>query len=174
MSSATPHFYDSDESEPEEISKSQLKREMVELQKLGAEMVEMTENQLAKLDIPDELRAALAECKRLKQREAKRRFLQFIGKMMRRLDLQPLYVSMQQVEQNAQLHLQLLQRLEILRDRIGSGDNGAIDEVLQEWPRAERQQLRNLQRQISRQPEGSNSSSKKLMAYLREISLPDQ
>lgn len=173
MSSANPYSHHDDEDELVEISKSQLKREMVELQKLGAEMVEMTDNQLAKLDIPDELRAALAECKRLKQREAKRRFLQFIGKMMRRLDLEPLYASMQQVEKNAQLHLQLLQRLETLRDRIGSGDNSAIEEVLQEWPRAERQQLRNLQRQIGRQPESSNASSKKLMAYLREVSLPE-
>ncbi len=154
------------------ISKSQIKREMVELQKLGAELVEMTDNQLAKLTIADELRAAIAECKRLNQREARRRYLQFIGKMMRKLDLQPLYDSLEQVDNNAQLHLQLLQRLEQLRDRIGAGDNAAIEEVLTEWPLADRQQLRNLQRQIGREAEGKKSSAKKLMAYLRQVSVP--
>ena len=99
--SATTSF---DEQEP--ISKSQLKREMVDLQKLGAELVEMTDNQLAKLTVPSELREAISECQRLNQREAKRRYLQFIGKMMRKLDLEPLYLSMEQVDNNAQLHLQ--------------------------------------------------------------------
>jgi len=171
MSSPYQHP-DSDEFDDDVISKSQLKREMVELQKLGAQLVDMTDNQLAKLAIPDELLAAIAECKRLNQREARRRYLQFIGKMMRKLDLQPLYDSIEQVDNNAQLHLQLLQRLERLRDRIGAGDNAAVEEVLAEWPLAERQQLRNLQRQISREAEGKKSSAKKLMAYLREVSAP--
>ena len=165
--SATTSF---DEQEP--ISKSQLKREMVDLQKLGAELVEMTDNQLAKLTVPSELREAISECQRLNQREAKRRYLQFIGKMMRKLDLEPLYLSMEQVDNNAQLHLQLLHRLEKLRDRIALGDNTAIDEVLEEWPLADRQQLRNLQRQIAKQPAGKSGTGKKLMAYLRQISHP--
>ena len=156
--------------EPQEISKSQLKREMVELQKLGAQLVEMTDKQLAKLDIPGELRQAIGECQRLNQREAKRRYLQYIGKMMRKLDLQPLRDSMQQVENNAQLHLQLLQQLERLRDRIAGGDNAAIDEALSHWPHADRQQLRNLQRQIGKQPSGNHG--KKLMAYLRQLAQP--
>lgn len=168
--SSQNHPADHDDVDDDIISKSQIKREMVELQKLGAELVEMTDNQLAKLTIDDELRAAIAECKRLNQREARRRYLQFIGKMMRKIDLQPLYESLEQVDNNAQLHLQLLQRLEQLRDRIGAGDNAAIEEVLVEWPLAERQQLRNLQRQIGREADGKKGSSKKLMAYLRQVS----
>ena len=55
--------------EPQEISKSQLKREMVELQKLGAQLVEMTDKQLAKLDIPGELRQAIGECPKRRGKE---------------------------------------------------------------------------------------------------------
>ena len=71
----------------EEPSKSQLKRESHALQAMGKELVEMPEGKLQKFDLPEQLRDAIYEARRLKSREAKRRHLQYIGKLMRTSDI---------------------------------------------------------------------------------------
>ncbi len=64
-------------------SKSQLKRDSQALQDMGAQLVDMPEGKLQKFDLPENLRDAIYEARRLKSREAKRRHLQYIGKLMR-------------------------------------------------------------------------------------------
>lgn len=79
--------FDSSEFEDEydRPSKTQIKREMVELQKLGAEIVKESKDRVARVPMPDDLRHAIMECQRLKNNEAIRRQVQFIGKKMRSL-----------------------------------------------------------------------------------------
>ena len=66
-------------------SKSALKREMTALQKLGAELVGLSRDRLKKMDMPERLRDAIHDAQRFTQNEAKRRQLQYIGKIMREL-----------------------------------------------------------------------------------------
>ena len=75
---------ENNEFEDEElISKSQLKRDSQALQDMGSQLVEMPVGQLAKFDLPENLKDAIYEARRLKNREGKRRQLQYIGKLMR-------------------------------------------------------------------------------------------
>src|SRR5690554_4410551 len=67
-------------------SKSQLKREMHALQELGKRMLDLSDEQLASLTISDLLKAAIVESRRITQREARRRHLQYIGKIIRQED----------------------------------------------------------------------------------------
>ncbi len=79
---------DNNEFEDEElISKSQLKRESQALQDMGSQLVEMPEGQLNKFELPENLKDAIYEARRLKNREGKRRQLQYIGKLMRTADI---------------------------------------------------------------------------------------
>lgn len=67
-------------------SKSQRKREATALQVLGERLVGLTAAQLRPLPLPDELRAAVAMAQTISQRGGRKRQLQYIGKLMRRLE----------------------------------------------------------------------------------------
>ena len=67
-------------------TKTDLKREMDALQKLGAELLTLRTDLFARLDLPEKLQDALAEARRITNFEGKRRQMQFVGKLMRKLD----------------------------------------------------------------------------------------
>jgi ribosome-associated protein len=67
-------------------SKTQLKREMTELQKLGLKLVELNAKQLKTLELPEELAEAVALGQRITKHEALRRHSQYIGRIMRKTD----------------------------------------------------------------------------------------
>jgi ribosome-associated protein len=70
-------------------SRAQAKRESDELQKLGEALLTLPASAIAKLDLPEKLVDALAEHKRISNFEGKRRQMQFIGKLMRKIDADP-------------------------------------------------------------------------------------
>lgn len=72
------------------ISKTQRKRQMTDLQVLGAALVKLSPEQLARLDLPERLRDAVLECQRFNKHEAIRRQIQYIGRIMRDLDAAPI------------------------------------------------------------------------------------
>jgi Uncharacterized protein conserved in bacteria len=72
--------------EPRPPSKSQRKREATALQDLGAQLVKLTSTQLSRLPLPEDLLAAVRAAQAMPQRGAHQRQLQFIGKLMRRID----------------------------------------------------------------------------------------
>lgn len=81
--------FDRDRLEPEAAfppSKSQRKRDATALQNLGAQLVRLTPAQLSRVPLPDELLAAVRAAQATPQRGAHQRQLQYIGKLMRRLD----------------------------------------------------------------------------------------
>src|SRR5215213_9857766 len=74
----------------EAISKTKRKQEMIELQRLGMALVDLPESQLADMPVDDALRRAVLEAKRIRSHEAKRRQMQYIGRLMRDVDPAPL------------------------------------------------------------------------------------
>jgi ribosome-associated protein len=91
MRSATPtaaaHAHDDSEQRP---SKTQLKQQMHELQTLGQALTALPGERLGALSLPERLREAIDEFKRTRSHEGRRRQLQFIGKLMRGVDAEPL------------------------------------------------------------------------------------
>ena len=71
-------------------SKTQRKEMMHALQNLGRELVELDPSRLASLDLPEQLAEAIALARRLTRHEAKRRQMQYVGRLMRDVDPQPL------------------------------------------------------------------------------------
>ena len=83
--------HDELEEEYTEPSKSELKRRMTALQQMGESLIELSDKQLAKIPIGDErLVLAIAETKRIKSNNARRRHMQFIGRLMRDIDVEPI------------------------------------------------------------------------------------
>ena len=163
---------DIENDEDDLISKSQLKRDSQALQDMGSQLVEMPEGQLKKFDLPENLKDAIYEARRLKNREGKRRQLQFIGKLMRTADTSFIQETLDRMDHQSQTYRQHFMRLEEWRDKIISQGNSAIEALIEQYPAADRQQLRNLQRQAAREIEQKKAptASKKLFAYLRQIS----
>ena len=125
------------------VSKTRKKREMHELQALGAALVRLSDSQLEIIEIPEKLREALLEAKRIKSHEAKRRQMQFIGRLMRDVDPAPIRSRLAEVEGNSAQAAARHRRLEAWRERL-LGDDEALTAFAAEHPGADLQALRAL------------------------------
>ena len=85
---------------------------------MGSQLVEMPEGQLTKFNLPENLKDAIYEARRLKNREGKRRQLQYIGKLMRTADISFIQETLDRMDHQSQTYRQHFQQLENWRDRI--------------------------------------------------------
>lgn len=134
-------------------SKSQRKRDMTALQDMGSELAELPKARLKKIDMPEALLEALLEYQRLTKHEARRRQMQYIGKLLRGVeDVSPMQEALDIVRgvsaaENAKLH-----HLEKLRERL-LADEKVLGEIAAEHPEADMQQLRQLRRNALKEQE---------------------
>lgn len=143
------------DNEPDEYSgpsKSQLKREMTALQDLGAELVALSKERLAKIEMPERLRDALLDAQRFTKHEAKRRQMQYIGKIMRDIDAAPLRAAMDEIKGNSEAATIRQHRLENLRTRLME-DETKFSELARDYPGADIQHLRQLRRNALKEAE---------------------
>lgn len=163
-------------------SKSQLKREMTALQELGAELVELSRERLAKIEMPERLREALLEAQRITKHEARRRQMQYIGKIMRDVDAAPLREAMDAIKGTSATATARQHRLEKLRQRL-MDDEAAFADLARDHPAADIQHLRQLRRNALREAEQGKPprAFRELFRQLRELddapagdSSPDQ
>lgn len=148
-------------------SRSQLKRDSQELRDMGEQLVLMANSHLEKINMDSSLLVAIKEARRLKNLDARRRQIQYIGKLMRNMDLTEIRYSIEKLNHQSQTFRQHFAQLEQWRDRMIDEGNSAIEEFLMAYPNADRQQIRNLLRQAGREKTGSAKT--KLFKYLKEI-----
>lgn len=162
---------------PEEIaleevgppSKTQLKAEADEKQALGEALLTLRADLMARLDLPDKLIDAIAQARKITNFEGKRRQMQFIGKLMRPLDTEPIRAAIdEQKNGSAQLTL-ALHLAEQWRDKLIASDD-ALGDWLSEHPETDAQQLRALVRQARKdaKPEKPGEAPRHGKSY-REI-----
>lgn len=145
------------------VSKTEMKRDMEELQKLGEQLVDIKASTLEKFPLSEDLFDAVLDAQRFKN-EAKRRQLQRIGKLMRNEDPEPIQAALDKHYNKHSQATAELHKLETMRDRIVAEGDAAIAEVLHKYPNADRQRLRQLARQANKE----KSQSKPPKAF-REI-----
>ena len=125
-------------------SKSQRKRDATALQELGVELVALPASELDRLPLPEKLRDAIDLAKRITTHGAMFRQRQYIGKLMRHLDVDPIVAALDaktsaQAEAARNFH-----RLEQWRDRlIGEGD-AALEAFVARYPAADARELKTL------------------------------
>ena len=133
-------------------SKSQRKRESTALQDLGAELVALSKERLAKIDMPERLREALLDAQRFTKHEARRRQMQYIGKIMRDIDSAPLRAAMDEINGVSEAANIRQHRLERLRTRLME-DEAVFGEIGRDYPGADMQHLRQLRRNALKEAE---------------------
>ena len=131
-------------------SKSQRKREMHELQDLGVELVGLSDDQLASIELPENLFDAVMHARQLTKHEARRRQMQYIGKLMRHLDPEPIRERIAAYSAVSHAHTARLHMLERWRARLLE-DDAVLTELLTEHPRADAARLRLLMRNAARE-----------------------
>jgi ribosome-associated protein len=153
-----------------QASKSQRKRESHSLQDIGEELVELSSERLASLDLPDNLRDAVMDARRISKFGALRRQMQYVGRLMREIDAAPIRARLdawkgQGREDAAQLH-----RIERWRGRLLEDDE-ALGQLLAEYPHADSQRLRALVRNAQRERADGKApkSFRGLFQALRDI-----
>ena len=125
----------------ERPSKTQRKREMHARQELGERLVALSSAQLARLALPETLSVAIEEARRMRSHEARRRQLQYVGKLMRDIDYAAVSSAYDALLGNSRAAVALMHRSEQLRDRF-IDDDDAVGEFLQENAGADSQWLR--------------------------------
>lgn len=165
--------YDTQDDQDEFISKSELKRQMQALQELGQKLLDLTPAQLKPLPLNEQLLEALAEYKRIKSHEARRRLLQRIGKLMRSHDHQTIQAGIELYDAGSEAHARHFQQLEQWRERLIEED-AALAELVNQYPKCDIQKIRQLIR-TARQEKAAEkppAASRKLFRYLRELASP--
>ena len=157
-------------SEPVPVSKTRRKQEMQDLQELGEELVKLPESRLAKLSLPDNLRAAVVECRRMtRQHEALRRQLQFIGRLMRGVDPAPIRAQLSVWRGQSTQATALMHKIERWRDRL-IAEEGALTEFLRDTPGVDATEVRQLIRNARKEAAETKppKSSRALFRLIRD------
>ncbi len=154
-------------------SKSERKRDAQALTDLGKQLVDMSPNQLAGLPISSELLEALALARKIRNKHVGfNRQIQYIGKIIRSDDPQPIIDAIE-LRQQAHLHEQRnFHALEQWRDRLIRQGDDAIQDLVDKWPEVDRQHLRQLIRTAQKQAAENKppAAQRELFKYLREVS----
>ena len=128
------------------LSKTRRKQAMEDLQTLGEALVELSAERVKRLDIPDDLREAISEAQRMTRHdEARRRQMQFIGRLMRDVEAEPIRAELARVRGESAEETARLHRLEKLRDDL-LADEKLLHEIAVRYPGADLQHLRALRR----------------------------
>jgi ribosome-associated protein len=159
------------ETEAGRPSKSALKREATSLQELGVKLSALPDQEIKELDLPDNLFVALCDLKRLPSHGAQVRQRQYIGKLMRNIDPEPVLAKLAEKKLRHDTEIRHFQQIERWRDRLLSDPAGAVPELLQEYPRTDHAALMRLlhKAERERQEQRSPAGARELFAFLREL-----
>ncbi|HEY2627870.1 MAG TPA: ribosome biogenesis factor YjgA [Usitatibacter sp.] len=136
-------WHDAKMEEEDFISKTRRKKQMKDLQDVGAALVKLSPEVLARIDMPETLRDAVLACKGYTKHEAIRRQMQYIGRLMRNFDPGPIAQQIAHLEAPNKRDITLFHEAEKWRTEI-LADVEAIQRFVKEFPEADPLRLRDL------------------------------
>ena len=141
------------EQEYDRPSKSQLKRDMTALQKLGAELIAEPRERVKRVPMPEDVRDAILECQQITDHEGRRRQLQYVGKKMRTLEEEEVALIRKTIDswkQPSRAETAAMHAIERRRDKL-LADDGALTELRAQYPDLDVQQMRTMIRNARRE-----------------------
>ena len=166
-----PQF--NDELEDENfISKTELKQQAKEHQKLGESIVNLTPAHLDTVPLDEELADAVNVARNVsRKKEGFRRQLQFIGKLLRQRDTTAIEEAMAKLAHQHQASNVAFHKLEKAREAVIEQGDSAIQALIEEYPSLDRQKLRQFHRQVKKEQEKNAPprAFRELFQYLKEV-----
>jgi ribosome-associated protein len=151
-------------------SKSQIKREMHELQALGKQLVELPPKQLVDIPLSEKIRDAIVAAKTLKH-GAIRRQLQYIGRLMQKENEESIRTMLHKLQQPHKDEVRAFHQLEQWRDQLLQDDQDLLNELAGKFENFGRQHIRQLIRNAKKEQELNKppKSARLLFKYLTEM-----
>lgn len=152
-------------------SKSQQKRDAHRLQNLGIELLNLSPENLASIPLTSALEDAFTQVRSIKKREALRRHHQLIGKLMRSADAEAIVEALDKIKEVNDRINRMSHAMEQWRDNLIQGDQGYLEQFIQQYPNADRQQLRQLVRSTKKELSQKKppANARKLFRFIREV-----
>lgn len=155
----------------DEISKSQRRRDALEVRALAARLIDLPRAQLARVPLDEQLRAEIEQARRIRSHVARKRQMQFVAKLMRRSDPEEIRAALETFDQEARQLNARQHRSEAWRDHLLEAGDAAIGDLLQRRRDADAQALRQLVRNAHREAQADRppASARALFRALREL-----
>lgn len=154
-------------------SKTEIKKEMHQLQDFAQSLVEMSKHQRSLIPLSEELKYAMVVADKIKNKhEALRRHIRHIAKILLETDLEPIHQALDVMANKHQQSTAKFVRLESLRDELIEQGNDAVEALLAEFENMERQKLKQLVRHAAKEKKAEKIGKhyKNLFTYLKEYS----
>jgi ribosome-associated protein len=167
----TESIDDSGDTEAQRLSKSARKREAASLQALGVQLSSLPDQEIKALGLPDSLFTALRDLRRLPSHGAQVRQRQYIGKLMRAIDPEPVLAQLAERKRRHDTEIRHFQQIERWRDRLLSEPKAGVDELLLAYPGIDRAAVSRLLDKAEREriEQRSPVGARELFAFLREL-----
>ena len=161
----------SDVDDFDEKSKSQVKRELLALQELGERLTTLKPDLIARLPLSDALHKALADAPKHKAHIARKRHIQYIGKLMRDQDVDAIVALVDQLDASTRQYNERFHALERWRDRLIAEGDSALESFVELYPDADVQHLRGLVRHAQHEVARNKppAAARKVFKYIREL-----
>ncbi|MDF1529971.1 MAG: ribosome biogenesis factor YjgA [Sedimenticola sp.] len=155
------------------ISRSEIKRQMHALQTLAARLAELKPAQWEQFNFTESMMEALRETLRIKSHNALQRHTKRLAKLLSKEDTEQVELLFSRMDDRALQDSKRFHRIEQWRDRLLTGDDKTLSDLLDICPKADRQHLRQLIRSGKKEQELAKppAAQRKLFKYLRELDL---
>lgn len=165
---------DIDELDEELKSKSEIKREMHQLQDFALTLVNMSKHQRSRLPLTTDLIDAMVLADKIKNKhEALKRHIRYVGKLLQETDLTPIHQAIDVMANKHQQETAKFVKIENIRDELIAGNNNTVEAFIAEHPSVERQKIKQLIRQAIKEQKAEKigKAHKDLFAYIKEHSI---
>ncbi len=151
-------------------NKEQLKRELKALHELGRELVNLPKAHFASLPLSERIKEQIFAAKNFKK-AALQRQLRFISGLMQEEDTEAIREALRLIKLPHKQNVEQFHQLETWRDQLITGDNAVFAEILEQYPHAERQYMRQLIRNANKEAAQNKppKASRLLFKYLQEL-----
>jgi ribosome-associated protein len=156
-----------DDYDDDRVSKSQVKREMEALRVLGQQLTALTPSQLETIPLPEKVVVQVVEAKRMRSHLATKRQMQYLGKVLRDVEIEPIKKALEILSETHKAEVAFFHGLEQLRDKLVQEGDSAIQDVLDEYPAADRQALRQMVRNAKKTDQVKYK--RQIFRYLSEL-----
>lgn len=154
-------------------NKSQIKREIAEISQLAEELTQLTETQLAAMELPEQTIKAIVETKAMPStKPARKRQMKFITGKLRTMELDSIFETLDRLKSKSAHGVREHHQAEKWRDKlIASENNDDLTELLNLYPSADIQHLRQLQRNAHKEAKADKppKSARILYKYLKQL-----
>lgn len=166
------HDYSDQEIDPSDyiLSKSQVKRDMHKLQELGESFITMNEKQLNSLPLSEELLDAIYIARKMPPKEARRRQIQYIGRLMREGNHEEIQAAVEKLQTRNDQYVHRQHQIERYRDLLIENDKSVFQSLVSDCPNIDIQRLRQLVRNAQKEREENKPpvNARKLFGFIRD------